>query len=159
MVLRIKEDYDGAEPSANSVSALNLLRLSEMTGDASLAECAARLFRVFAQRMVSAGVTVPQLLVAFDFQMTKPRQVVLAGDRAAVAPLLREVQRRFAPDRVVFVLDSEETRQRLSRRLPALAGMTSGDGKATAYVCENFTCKLPVSAPEDLARLLDEGRA
>lgn len=159
LVLRIKEDYDGAEPSANSVSALNLLRLAEMTGDASLRESAESLFRAFSQRMISSGVTVPQLLVAFDFQLAKPQQVVLAGQREALAPLLKEVHRRFAPGRIVFVLDSAGARERLSERLPALAGMTEAGGQATAYVCENFTCQLPVTAAEDLARVLDEARA
>jgi uncharacterized protein YyaL (SSP411 family) len=157
LVMRMKEDYDGAEPSGNSVTALNLLRLAEYTGDEAFRASAERLFRAFSPRLATAGVTMPQMLVALDWFLHKPRQIVLAGiaGSADLAALAAEVHRRFLPGGVILMLDSQEARRALAARLPALAGMAADPGPATAYVCEDFACRLPVSEPAALRELLN----
>ncbi len=157
LVMRMKEDYDGAEPSGNSVTALNLLRLAEYTGDEAFRPAAERLFRAFSPRLTTAGVTVPQMLVALDWFLHKPKQIVLAGaaGSAELAALAAEVHRHYLPNRVILMLDGEDTRRALAARLPALAGMAADPGPATAYVCEDFTCRLPVSEPAALRELLN----
>ncbi|MEO7649046.1 MAG: thioredoxin domain-containing protein, partial [Bryobacteraceae bacterium] len=155
LVMRMKEDYDGAEPSANSVTALNLLRLGQMTGRDDLRQSAERLLQAFASRVMGAPVTVPQLLVAFDFSLSKPKQVILVGERgAALDRLLTELQSRFLPNHIALLIDGEPARKMLSGYLGVVETMTAIGGKPTAYVCENYACQLPVSDAEKFAGLL-----
>jgi uncharacterized protein len=53
-----------------------------------------------------------------------------------------------------LLIDSEETRARLGRDIPEIAGMRPVNGKAAAYVCRDYACQLPVTAPEELPPLL-----
>jgi len=156
LVLRMKEDYDGAEPSGNSVAAGNLLRLAEITGRANFRESAERLLAAFGSRLSVAPMAVPQLLAACEFRLSEPRQIVIAGERAApdTQALLRTLYTRFVPNRVVLLIDSEEARAALSAGAPAVASMGKLEGRAAAYVCRSYTCQLPVSEPVRLAELL-----
>ncbi|MBK9167486.1 MAG: thioredoxin domain-containing protein [Bryobacterales bacterium] len=156
VLLRMKEDYDGAEPSGNSVAGANLRRLAEITNREDLRTAADRLFRAFASRLASNPVTLPQMLAVFEFSLSKPKQIILAGPRDAegMRDMLRRLHGRFLPHRIVLLLDGEQTRTTLAGWLPALKTMTVQDGRATAYVCENYTCKLPVTDAAKFADLL-----
>lgn len=156
LVMRIKEDYDGAEPSGNSIAVLNLLRLAALTGRGDLRQSAERALAAFSGRMTAAPIAVPQMLAAYEFALAPPREVVIAGERSApdTLELLRTLHARFLPHTVALLADSEETRRMLAAGLPALEGMRPLDGRAAAYVCENFSCRLPVSDPSRLAELL-----
>jgi uncharacterized protein YyaL (SSP411 family) len=156
IVLRIKDDYDGAEPSGNSTAALNLLRLAEVTGRDEYRKSAERALESFASRIAAVPEAVPQMLTALEFALSKPRQVVLVGDRNAedTRALVRELNRRFVPNRVVLMLDSDEARAFFSARLPATHGMDRIGGAATAYVCENYACRLPTTDPAEFERQL-----
>jgi uncharacterized protein YyaL (SSP411 family) len=156
LVMRMKEDYDGAEPSGNSLAVLALLRLSAMRGREDFRAGAERALAAFAPRLRTAPVGVPQMLVAYMYSRAKPRQVVIAGERdaAATKALLDAVRIRFVPERAVFLLDSEDARSKLASTQPALASMGPQNGQPAAYVCENFACQLPVTAPDQVAALL-----
>jgi uncharacterized protein len=137
LILRMKEDYDGAEPSGNSVAALNLLRLARMTGRADFEESGLNTLKALAARINQAPFAAPQLLVAYEFSRNPPKQLVLAG--AGLEAMRREFHSKFLPDYVL--ISGKES-------MPAI------DGKATAYICENFTCRLPVTEVEKLGELL-----
>jgi hypothetical protein len=156
LVLRVKDDYDGAEPCGNSVAACNLLRLAEITGRPEFRESAERLLAAFGSRLATTPMAVPQMLAACEFQLNGPRQIVIAGDRSApdTQALLRAVHARFLPNRVLLLVDSEETRAALAAGAPAVASMQALDGRAAAYVCRNFACNLPVSEVSALVELL-----
>jgi uncharacterized protein YyaL (SSP411 family) len=156
LVMRIKEDYDGAEPSGNSVAVLNLLRLAQMTGNPRYRESADKALEAFASRINTTPHAVPQMMVAFAFSIAKPRQVILAGRRSApdTLDLVRELHRRFLPDKVALLVAEDESRAKLAANLPAIEGMHMVNGRATAYVCENYACQLPVSDVAQLAELL-----
>ena len=156
LVLRVKEDYDGAEPSGNSVTAGNLLRLAEITGRTEFRESAERLLAAFGSRLSTAPMAVPQMLAACEFQLSEPRQIVIAGERNTpdTQALLHAVHARFLPNRVLLLVDSDETRAALANGAPAVSSMHALDGRAAAYVCRNFTCQLPVSEVSALAELL-----
>jgi uncharacterized protein YyaL (SSP411 family) len=96
------------------------------------------------------------MLVACDFLLSDPRQVIVAGDRGApdTNGLIRTIHTHFEPHRIILLVDSEETRQALSAGIPSIAAMTRLDGRAAAYVCRNYTCQLPVSEASRLAELL-----
>jgi uncharacterized protein YyaL (SSP411 family) len=145
LVLRLKDDYDGAEPSGNSVMALALLRLARITGRDDFRTAAERTLAAFSGRMLSGGAGLPQMLVAQLFAMGKPMEIVLAGPHSGSSDMLREIRKRFLPNAVVM---------RASEAQHASETMTAVDGLATAYVCENYACKLPVTETQALAELL-----
>jgi hypothetical protein len=155
LVMRVKEDYDGAEPSGNSIAVLNLLRLAQMTGRQDFRASAERALDAFGSRMVAAPVGVPQMLAAFEFSTSKPKQIVLAGERDApdTRLLLAALHTRFVPDRIVLLVNAE-SRPVLARYLPAVADMAAIGGQATAYVCQDYTCKLPTSDVTVFGQLL-----
>jgi len=156
LVMMVKEDYDGAEPSGNSVAALNLLRLGQMTGRAGFRESAERLLAAFGPRLIAAPVALPQMLVACEFYLSEPREVVLVGEKGAAdtEALARIVRERFAAGRVAMLVDSEETRAFFAEGNGAIQSMTMLDGRAAAYVCRNYACELPVAEVGALAELL-----
>jgi uncharacterized protein len=155
LVMRMKEDYDGAEPSGNSVAAMNLLRLAQMTDRKNFRDSADKALRAFASRITSVPSAVPQMLVAYEFSLSKPKQVILVGDRSAphTQEMLGLLHAHFAPNRIVLLVD-EAGRKVLAGYLPVVETMTRVDGKTTAYVCENYTCKLPTADAAKFAELL-----
>jgi uncharacterized protein YyaL (SSP411 family) len=154
LVMRMKDDYDGAEPSGNSVTACNLLRLAQMTDRKDFRDASDRLLRAFAPRIGAQPVMAPQMLAAYEFSLSKPKQIVLVG-REGLPALLHELNSRFVPHKIVLMVDGEASRKALSAYLPIIEIMTEKDGKATAYVCENYTCQLPTAAPKKFAELLE----
>jgi uncharacterized protein YyaL (SSP411 family) len=156
LVLRVKEDYDGAEPSGNSVAVMNLLRLAQMTNRAAFRDSAERGLAAFASRLQLAPVAIPQMLTACEFLLGEPREIILAGrlDSAEMRALLHELNTRFVPSRVVLLVDSPEAQQALAAGIPSVESMRPLDGRASAYVCRNYTCQLPVSEPAKFAELI-----
>jgi uncharacterized protein YyaL (SSP411 family) len=166
VVLRMKDDNDSAEPAASSVAALNLLRLSQLRNDKRLEESARKTIAVFAPTVTHFASAMPQLLVALDFSLSKPRQIVIAGMIDPPSPgygatsseemraLLQEVHRHFLPNKVLMLADGGEGQKFLGEKNEAIGAMSMVDGKSAAYVCENFTCKAPVTSPKGLANLL-----
>jgi len=146
LLLRMKDDYDGAEPSGNSMAVLGLLRLAQLTDRSEFREAADRALRSFSRTLVRIPVSAPQMLVALEYARSKPRQIVLVGEPS---PFLAELRKRFLPNRALMLAGEE-----LARRLPLVAGMKPIDGKSTAYVCENYTCQLPTTDPVRFAELL-----
>jgi uncharacterized protein YyaL (SSP411 family) len=156
LVLRIKDDYDGAEPSGNSVAIMNLLRLAAMTGRQELRDSAEKALKAFSGRLAVAPLAAPQMLAACEFALGPQREVVIVGDRTSpdTKELVSTMQRRFLPNQVALLVDGEETRCALSANLPAIAEMGKLRGRAAAYVCQNYSCRLPVSSPEEFSELL-----
>jgi hypothetical protein len=156
VVLRLKEDYDGAEPAASSTAALNLFRLSSLTADASMRERGRRTIAALRARWEATPHALPQLLCSFESALEAPRHVVVTGspvsrDFQALVSVLAE---RLGPRRTVIALDAPGARDWFSRRSPWLADMGSGDTRPTAYVCEEFVCRAPARSPEELRRAL-----
>jgi uncharacterized protein YyaL (SSP411 family) len=153
IVMRLKDDYDGAEPSGNSIATMNLLRLAEMTGRRDFREAATGVLRAFAQKAGTAQVTMPQMLAVYEFSLSKPKQIVLVSG-AGLDALLREMNARFLPHKIVFAITDEAAPHTLSAQFPAIERMTAIDGGATAYVCEDYACQLPTADPRIFAKLL-----
>jgi uncharacterized protein YyaL (SSP411 family) len=154
--LRMKDDNDGAEPAASSVAALNLLRLSQFRDDAQVAERARKTIDTFATTLSHFPSAMPQMLVALDYSLSKPRQIVIAGKKDApeTKALLKEVHRHFLPKTILLLADGADGQKYLAEKNEAIRDMWLVEGKPAAYVCENFTCKAPVTDPKALADLL-----
>jgi uncharacterized protein YyaL (SSP411 family) len=157
VLLRLKEEYDGAEPSASSVAVLNLLTLSHLTGDPAMTDKIERTFGMFSGSASLRGRTVPMMLAALSTYHAGMPQVVIVGEPTAAdtQALMRLVSRHYIPSAVIVPIH-EMHRLELSRLLPWTEALRMRDGRATAYVCRDFTCQAPVSAPEDLARQMEE---
>ena len=154
LILRPKETTDGALPSSNSVAAMNLLRLSALTGEARYRERADGIFELLSGYLTKAPAAVPRLLCALDFAAAPPREVVLSGEpgRADFEELAAAVFRSPGLNRVLAYADAKES---LGDLTPLVAGRGARDGKAAAYFCENFACRRPVSDPAELSGMLD----
>ncbi len=152
LILRMKDENDGAEPAAGSISALNLLRLGEMTDRQDLRAKGERTIRAFAAALSRFPTAMPQMLVALDFQMSAKQQILIAGERdgADTRALLAEVHRHFLPHKVVLLADGADAVSQSS----AVREMKPVNGKAAAYVCQDFACRAPVTDRRALRGLL-----
>jgi uncharacterized protein len=154
--LRMKDDNDGAEPAASSIAALNLLRLSQFRDDKQMAERVRKTIDAFATTLSHFPSAMPQMLVALGYSLSKPRQIVIAGKKDApeTKALLKEVHRHFLPNTILLLADGSEGQKFLGDKNEAIRAMSVVNGKRAAYVCENFTCKAPVTDPKALGALL-----
>ncbi len=143
LLLRMKDDYDGAEPSGNSVAADVLLRLAELTGDTSFRERAERCLRWVAPRLEVQPTMAPHMLVALGRWLSEPEQVVIrcAAIDSEVDALLSDKRHNFAPNSVIAAL-TDASAQRLADAAPFLAQLER-KGRITLYECRNFACELP----------------
>jgi len=158
---RTKENSDNAEPAGNSVAALNLLRLSQMTDDKALHEEAAKTMRAFAGRIGQSPTALPLMLAAYEFSKANPRQIVLAGkpDAPDTRAMLHAIGGQFLPDKIILGADGAAGQQFLSAKMDFLRGVNPIDGKATAYVCQGYVCQQPTHDIETMLRLLGVGAA
>jgi hypothetical protein len=134
---------------------MNLLRLAQMTDRKDFRDSADKALHAFATRITGMPSAVPQMLVAYEFSLSKPKQVILVGDPTSphTQEMLKLLYAHFAPNRIVLLVD-DAGRKVLAGYLPVIESMTRVDGKTTAYVCENYTCKLPTADPAKFAELL-----
>jgi uncharacterized protein YyaL (SSP411 family) len=156
VVARMKDAYDGALPSGNSVAAQNALRLWSFTGDEAYRTSAESVFGAFGDFIGQAPFAVPRMLCALDYALGKPREVAIAGAPGAedTQAMLRAVRRPFLPNRVVAFAPDGTVDAETEALIPLLARRSIKDGRATAYVCEGTVCKAPVTSAEELAELL-----
>jgi len=147
LVLRMKDDYDGAEPSGNSIALFNLLRLAHITGRGEYRDTADRTLRALSPQMSSQPVAVPQMLVALEYSQAIKREVVIVGDpkRELTRAFLHKLRTSFRPHTIVLLVDSEATREKLAKYFSAVGSMREIDNQPTAYVCQDYTCNLPTN--------------
>ncbi len=137
VLIRSKDDYDGAEPSGNSMATLLLLRLAALTGQELYRVAGERTLAAFAGRLESQPTALPQMLCALDWALNGPVEITISGrvDAADTRTLREVVNERYLPNRVL-------------RGQPA-------DGPASAQVCRKRVCQVPVTDPSELGQLLD----
>ena len=152
VLLRVKEEYDGAEPAASSVTVENLITLTHLRGDPDAAARAETTLGRFGTRLGQAARAVPLMMAALVRHHAPATQVVIVGepDAAETRALERVVAGRYLPFAVRLRVTPGERQARLAERLPFVGAMKEIDGHPTAYVCTNFTCREPVTSPERL---------
>jgi uncharacterized protein YyaL (SSP411 family) len=154
VLLRMKEDYDGAEPTASSVSVFNLLVLSHLIDEPRWSDRIERTFKYFASRLEQMGRGVPMMAAALSTHLAGLRQVVIVGDEDAAAnDLSRSVAQRYLPFTVSLNLSSAR-QTALASKLPFVGSMRPVGGSPAAYVCRDFTCRAPVTTVVNLEREL-----
>ena len=153
VLLRVKDEYDGAEPSAGSVSVLNLLTLSHLDPDGAEARRKVEwTLARFGDRFGHAARVVPLMAAALSQYHAGTTQIVIVGPHARddTQRLYACVRARFLPCAVRILVDPEADQTDLMSLLPFVAPMTMVNEKATAFVCTNFACQAPVTEPSAL---------
>jgi uncharacterized protein len=147
LILRVKEDYDGAEPSGNSVAILALLKLGRITDRKEFTQAAEKSLRLFAQRLQQVPQAVPCMLQAFDFWLDEPSRAVIVGDPASpkTRALLRAVHSVYQPNKVL--LANAGPVEPFARTLPARP-------EPVVYVCSGTACQPPTNDTARIAGLL-----
>ena len=158
LLLRLKEGHDGAVPSGNAVTLMNLIRLARMTGDPRLEEEAEILSGAFAESVRRMPSAHAQWLFALEMLAAPSCEVVIAGRQgAADSREMIDVVRRCRGLRPVLLFRPEgETEPEIARIAPFTREMRAIGGQAAAYVCRNFSCLRPVTDPKELAAILAE---
>lgn len=155
LIMRPKEIYDGATPSGNSVSALNFLRLAKLTGQYELEDKADQLLKAFSSDIQNHPTSYGFSLIAAMFAQSSTKEVVIVSDfhDNATEEMLSIIHQEFRPFTVSILYTSEY--ESLRTVAPFITGYKFIDGKPTAYVCENFACREPVTNIEQLRELLE----
>jgi len=158
LLVREKQIYDGALPSGNSVSALNLARLSRLTGAGACEERAVLLLRCFASAVAPLPSAYTMLMAALDFLTNPSYEIVIVGDPAApdTAALLTVVRERYLPGGTLLLKPPGPGGGEIETLAPFVKDMKPVGGRATAYLCRNFACREPVTDPEALRQALEE---
>jgi hypothetical protein len=147
LILRVKDDHDGAEPSGNSVATLALLKLAAITGREDFREPAEATLRLFAHRLQNFPQAMPFMLHALDFSLEEPRRVVIAGnsDSKLFRELLRAAHSVYQPDKIV--LGNVGAVEEFARSLPV-------KNEAMVYLCTGQSCQPPTSDAAKVKEML-----
>jgi uncharacterized protein YyaL (SSP411 family) len=155
LIVRSKDYFDNATPSGNTVAARLLLRLQTLTGDERYRRLATSVLRIMREQIGRYPSAFGNALCALDFYFAAAREIVLISPRAQAKDraLLREVWKRFLPNKVVVQLDEGDAPA--DELALIVKGKTALEGRTTAYVCENYSCQQPVTTAEELAKQLE----
>jgi uncharacterized protein len=147
LILRVKDDYDGAEPSGNSVATLSLLKLGAITGRKIFTDAAEKTLRLFAHRLQNFPQAMPFMLCALDFQLQEPRRVVIVGNNGAAEfqNLLRAAHSVYQPDKIIS--GNVGAVEAFSKTLPVKNG-------AVVYLCAGNSCQPPTAEVAKVKELL-----
>jgi uncharacterized protein YyaL (SSP411 family) len=155
----IKEAYDGPVPSGNSIAAENLLRIGALTDDEGMRRRARDIFLAFGAQLEESPLAHTQMLSAVDLYLNSPTQIVIAGDDLEDASeFVDEISRHFLPDKVIAFAGSRADDEAGPDLVPMTEGKIAIQGKPTVYICENYTCRDPVTELENLRRMLSSRR-
>ena len=156
LVVRRKDFIDSAIPSGNSLAAELFLRLALLLGDdtAEYRGHAEGILRLMADGMGEQPLAFGRLLCALDLYLNPGQEIAIVGDVAAAdtRALLAEVRRHYLPNSVLVLAAPGDAAA--AELIPLLADRGQIGGRATAYVCRNFVCNLPVNETEALAAQL-----
>jgi len=160
LLIRQKEIHDGAIPSGNSVCLSNFLRLARITGDSSLENKATAIINTFSGRIDQMPNAFTQFLAAFDFTLGPANEVIIAGDinKKDTKEMLGALRKSFVPNKIVIFRPDGSSPPEIEKIASYIKTYQSIGGRATAFVCSNFTCQLPTSDPIKMMALLERGK-
>ncbi|MBN2110693.1 MAG: thioredoxin domain-containing protein [Methanosarcinaceae archaeon] len=155
LLFRNKEIYDGAIPSGNSVCALNLLKLGRITADPGLEDMARRIFDAFSSQVMTMPIGYTQLLCALDLAIGPSTEIVIVGRSGSrqIKEIMSVIDKDLHPGKVVVFKPAGES-SGIEEIAAYVGGMQMKEGKATAYICENYNCNLPSNDMKEIYNLL-----
>ena len=146
--VRKKEFMDNARPNSNGISALNLLRLYNITLDSTYKDKAKRIFEAIGERLVKFPQAYGQTLIAFDFLNDNSKQIAIVGSQKTAAPILKALKSEFLPNKILAYRKPGKPTS-----LPILKDKITAEGKTTVYVCEDNKCKFPTDNLKKVLKL------
>lgn len=155
LLAREKPNYDGAEPSGNSIALLNLYRLNEFTTNDDYRKRGDKSMKAFSQTMKSHPNALTEMLMALDFRLDKPKEILLVtpeGKKSEAERFLAEFRKQYLPNRVFVVSEEGTDLAKQAEKVPWIGSKYAMGGKTTAYVCEKGICKLPTGDPKTFAK-------
>ena len=152
LILRPKESYDGALPSANSVAALNILRLSRITSNLEMENIFDEILNSFSSDISGSKISHTFMVTALLSKLSSFKEIVISGEeeREDTKEFIEKLTNRYLPFSTILYNDLSED---LISIIPSLEGKTMVDNKATVYICENYSCKEPIINIESINRL------
>ena len=153
ILVRMKEPYDGAEPTGNAVAAMNLARLSRLTNNKSYKIYAESSLKYFCTLIFQSPQIMPHLMAAVEFHVTPPQHLILVpGDEKSMAEFLFAASGKYLPHMNIVILRSESSRY-FTEVFPFIRGLTKTEVDM-AYFCSSYVCQLPTHDPRELSRQL-----
>ncbi|HKK44804.1 MAG TPA: thioredoxin domain-containing protein [Balneolaceae bacterium] len=154
---RKKEIYDGALPSSNSVAMLNLLRLGRLTGNTSWEEKTDKMNQLFAESIRKAPTGFGFALQSVDFASENSREIIIVGkrDKPDTQNMLDVLRNEFLPNTIVLLKTPDD--KKINELATFLSDFDMKNGRATAYVCQNYSCEFPTNDPEKVKELIYKG--
>ena len=158
--LRPKDLYDGAIPSTNSVSLCNLIHLSQLTGDPKWQKLARELVYTFSGNIAQQPAAYTHFLIGLDGLLNPGQEVVITGNPKShdTRQMLSALNQHFAPNHTVLFKSNENAGQ-LDEFAVFTKALTIEKKKATAYICDHFSCQTPISDPQSLLTQLEGKRS
>jgi uncharacterized protein YyaL (SSP411 family) len=160
LIAREKSAYDGAIPSGNSVTTLNLLRLYEFTTDVTHLERANLLFASHYESLSRGSTGQAEMAIALDYQLDTPKEIVIVSPASGegLQEMLAPLRRTFLPNKSVSIVREGAELERHATLAPLVRGKKARRGATTAYVCENRVCAFPTRSPDEFQKQLRQVR-
>lgn len=157
ILVRMKQTYDGAIPSGNSVAVLNLLRLARLTAESTYEEYAAKTIQAFSKTLSDMPEAHIFMMIALDFAYGPSYEVVVTGatNTEDTRSMLKTLKRQYTPHSVLLYRPIEQKTSEATYYLNRLADYKPINGRATAYVCQNRICKQPTNKLDKLLDMLN----
>ena len=157
ILLRLKEDYDGAEPTPTSAAVGNLVRMGRLFHNETMLRHAGRAVQAFSTRLEAQPFGLPLLLAGAVLRETPALHLILHADDPAdpaLAALRTEARRRFLPQLSIVEIATPAARAFFAPLHAAVEALPEKAGAPAAYLCEEYACRLPVTSPEALREML-----
>jgi uncharacterized protein YyaL (SSP411 family) len=150
LLVRLKEGYDGAVPSGNSVTALNLLKLGRISSRVEWESMARSIFKIFGQSISQTPTSFAQMLIAADFDLSPTYEIVIVGeDNHETQNLIQKINQFYFHEKVIL-LKTPKNSKALAKIAPYTKTLIQLDKQLTIYICQDFVCQLPVHSWEEV---------
>ena len=152
LIDRTKEIYDGAIPSANSISFYNFTRIARIIGNTDLEKKALELSKAFSDQINKMPSGYTQMIVGLDFVIGPSYELVIVGnkDNKDTKKILQNLNTIYQPNKVVILKDKNTKKISIEKLVPFIKDYTQIKNQATIYVCKNQQCQLPVTDIEKM---------
>jgi hypothetical protein len=160
LIVRNKDVYDGAIPSGNSVSYLNLIRLAKITAENHFNEYSKKLNKAFSSRVKESLPGSTMFLNALDFDFGPSTEIIFVGNKEddKFNSLINDINKTFIPNCITIFVNEDLTNNPMLETAGYLKSYKTVENKFTVYVCRDYECGLPVTTSEKLFEMLKKNK-
>ncbi|CAF0980424.1 unnamed protein product [Didymodactylos carnosus] len=157
IILRLSEDHDGAEPSPNSISTLNLIRLNQYFNDQTFSSYITNIFKSYGKRLEKAPMVMPALIRAYDIYTYGLNEIIIlspSDDQLSTNEFIRLIQTSYLPNTIVLYLNSDNNSLFKYNQVSKDLFKNYDKKKINVHICKNFQCELPITTVEEFEKKL-----